>query len=57
MAVPTTGQTHFSSVSGGVVALLVVVLVLVSGVVDAMGVEVDASKVASVDLFVGKTMV
>ena len=67
MAVPTTGQTQFSSVSGGAVALLVVVnglvevdnllLVLASGVVDVMGIEVDGSEVESVDLFVGNIVV
>ena len=67
MAVPTTGQTHFSSVSGGVVVLLMLVVngldvtvvlwVLVSVVVDVEGNEVDGSKVGSVDLVAGKTVV
>jgi len=67
MEVPTTGQTHFSSVSGGVVVLLVLVvngldvtevlLVLTSVVVDVEGSEVDGSKVGSVDLVAGKTVV
>ena len=67
MAVPTTGQTHFSSVSGGVVVLLVLVvngldvtvvlLVLASVVVDVEGNEVDGSKVGSVELVAGKTVV
>ena len=65
MAVPTTGQTHFSSVSGGDVVPLVLVvngldvtvvlLVLASVVVE--GNEVDGSKVGSVDLVAGKTVV
>ena len=67
MAVPTTGQTHFSSVSGGVVVLRVLVVngldvtvvlwVLASVVVDVEGNEVDGSKVGSVDLVAGKTVV
>ena len=67
MAVPTTGQTHFSSVSGGVVLLLMLVVngldvtvvlwVLASVVVDVEGNEVDGSKVGSVDLVAGKTVV
>ena len=67
MAVPTTGQTHFSSVSGGVVVLLMLVVngldvtvvlwVLASVVVDVEGNEVDGSKVGSVDLVAGKTVV
>ena len=67
MAVPTTGQTHFSSVSGGVVVLLVldvngldvtvVLWVLVSVVVDVEGNEVDGSKVGSVELVADKTVV
>jgi len=67
MAVPTTGQTHLSSVSGGVVVLLVLVvngldatvalLVLASVVVDVEGNEVDGSKVGSVELVAGKTVV
>ena len=67
MAVPTTGQTHFSSVSGGDVVLLVLVVngldvtvvlwVLASVVVDVEGNEVDGSKVGSVDLVAGKTVV
>ena len=67
MAVPTTGQTHFSSVSGGVVVLLglvvngldvtVVLLVLASVVVDDEGNEVDGSKVEGVELVADKTVV
>ena len=68
MAVPTTGQTHFSSVSGGVVVLLVLVVngldvtvvllvLLASVVVDVEGNEVDGSKVGSVELVAGKTVV
>ena len=66
MAVPTTGQTHFSSVSGGVVVLLVLVvngldvtvlLVLASFVVDVEGNEVDGSKVEGVELVADKTVV
>ena len=65
MAVPTTGQTHFSSVSGGDVVLLVLVVngldvtvvLWASVVVDVEGNEVDGSKVGSVDLVAGKTVV